>query len=348
MNPETRGTFVKLFKLYWFAALATLLIWILSYFLGGVTALTTVAILTLLEVTFSADNAVVNSTVLVKLSPFWRSIFLTVGILIAVFVVRFMLPITVVMIGSSLSFNEVVNLAFNNPASYAEHLQHAAPIISSFGGTFLLLIALSFFIDYQKETHWLKWLEPHLGKLGRYENFNTFVMLTTALVLYLTVDPSMRTVVLLASICSMILHSGLGLLDIALSRGRSSMKHKVGWAAFVSFLYLEVLDASFSLDGVVGAFAITSNVVLIMLGLGAGAVWVRSMTVHMVRTGVLKTYIFLENGAHWAIAFLGSVMLLELYHIELPEWVVGSAGLFFVVMAVIWSRRFNAKQAREA
>ena len=105
-------------------------------------------------------------------------------------------------------------------------------------------------------------------------------------------------------------------------------------------MYLQVLDASFSLDGVIGAFAITSSVVLIMAGLGAGAVWVRSMTVHLVRTNALNKYVYLEHGAHWAIAFLGAMMWLKLYHIEPPEWIVGTLGLGFILLAILWSQRF--------
>ena len=108
-------------------------------------------------------------------------------------------------------------------------------------------------------------------------------------------------------------------------------------------MYLQVLDASFSLDGVIGAFAITSDVIIIMAGLGAGAVWVRAMTIHMVRAKTLKKYMFLEHGAHWAIAFLGGVMLTKLYHIEVPEWIVGSLGIIFITSAILWSVRHNKK-----
>lgn len=336
---------IQLVKLYWFAAICTLTIWVLTFIWGGWSALLTVAILTLLEVTFSADNAVVNSKVLASLSRFWQNLFLTVGIVIAVFAVRFVLPILIVMIGAGLGFNEVVSLSLNNPAEYAAHLHHAEPIISAFGGTFLLLIALSFFIDYEKETHWLHWLEHRLGKLGKYDNFTTFVMLAASIALYLTVEPDHRAVVLLASICAMALHSGLGLLEAMFDKNKGiKTAAKIGVAAFASFMYLQVLDASFSLDGVIGAFAITNSVVLIMAGLGAGAVWVRSMTIHMVKADTLGTYVFLEHGAHWAIGFLGLVMLFKLYGIELPEWLVGSLGLVFITLAIIWSRRHRVKK----
>jgi hypothetical protein len=331
----------QLLKFYWLASVCTLAIWVFAFIWGGLEALTTVMILTLLEVTFSADNAVVNSKVLVNLSTFWQGLFLTVGIVIAVFAVRFVLPIFFVMMGASLGFNEVVSLSLNSPAEYAAHLHNAAPAISAFGGTFLLLIALSFFIDYEKETHWLHWLEHRLGKLGRFDNFTTFAMLIAAIILYFTVGHDHQSIVLLASICAIALHSGLNLIEAMFDRNKGSKSTglKVGMAAFASFIYLQVLDASFSLDGVIGAFAITNNVVLIMAGLGAGAVWVRSMTIYMVRAKTLSSYVFLEHGAHWAIGFLGAVMLLGLYGLELPEWFVGTLGLVFITLSVAWSNR---------
>ena len=339
-----------LLKIYWFALTATILIWVLVGWQMGLQALFTVIVLTLLETTFSADNAVVNSKVLVTMSPLWQRLFMTVGIFIAVFVVRFALPIFIVMATASLSFSGVLDLALNHPLKYEHELHKAEPVISAFGGTFLLMIALSYFIDYQKKTHWLGFLERYLGKLGRFDNVTTFITLLLSLVLYFTVDQAHQSIVLVAAISAMALHIGLQLLSAAMggAERQTKIKHKVGLAAFASFMYLEILDASFSLDGVIGAFALTSNVVLIMAGLGAGAVWVRAMTIHLVRTNALARYIFLEHGAHWAIGFLGSIMLMKLYHIELPEWIVGSLGLGFIAVAVWWSNRHSKKLAARA
>ncbi|MGH7157699.1 MAG: DUF475 domain-containing protein [Candidatus Saccharimonadales bacterium] len=333
--------FAGLLRIYWFAASATLLIWILVGWQLGLTALFLTVVLTLLETTFSADNAVVNSKVLVTMSPFWQKLFMTVGIFIAVFVVRFILPIFIVMATAGLGMNEVLNLALNHPDEYGHKLEESAPVISAFGGTFLLMIALSYFIDYQKKTHWIGFLERYLGKLGRFDNLTVFVMLLASIVIYFTVDATLHGTVLIASITAMALHIGLQLVSAAMgSTGKHTKTlHKVGVAAFASFLYLEVLDASFSLDGVIGAFALTNNIVIIMAGLGAGAVWVRAMTIHLVRSHALNRYVFLEHGAHWAIAFLGTVMMLHLYHIKLPEWLVGSLGIVFITLAIMWSVR---------
>jgi uncharacterized protein len=296
-------------------------------------------VLTALETTFSADNAVVNSKVLSTMSAMWRVAFLTVGILVAVFIVRFVLPIILVMLTAHLGFNDVLQLALNDPHKYAEYLELASPSINAFGGAFLLLIALSYFIDYQKKTYWFKWLEKYLGKLGRYDNVTTFIMLMGSLLLYLTVDLADQSTVLLASICALTLHTGLSLMEDMFKKhySHSSLHIKTGFAGLVSFAYLEVLDASFSLDGVIGAFALTGSVILIMAGLGAGAVWVRSLTVHLVESRALERYIYLEHGAHWAIAFLGMVMWLRLYNLRLPEFIVGLGGLMIIILALIAS-----------
>lgn len=333
----------ELAKIYWFAASATLLIWILVGWKLGLLALFTIIVLTLLETTFSADNAVVNSKVLVTMSPFWQKLFMTVGIFIAVFVVRFAVPIFMVMFTAGLGFTQTLDLALNHPDDYKHELEEAGPAISAFGGTFLLMIALSYFIDYQKKTHWIGFLEKYLGKLGRFDNITTFFMLAAAILIYFTADPVHQSTVLIASICAMALHIGLELISAAMGSEEkyTAVKQKTGLAAFAAFIYLEVLDASFSLDGVIGAFAITDNIILIMAGLGAGAVWVRAMTIHLVRSKMLSRYIFLEHGAHWAIAFLGTVMLLHLYHIVVPEYIVGTLGIVFIGISIWWSRRHS-------
>lgn len=339
---------MQLLRIYWFAGLSTLLIWAFIGVFMGWEALFTVIVLTLLETTFSADNAVVNSKVLVTLSPFWQKLFMTVGIFIAVFLVRFIMPIAIVMLTAGLSADEVWNLALNDPVAYEKEIHEAEPIISAFGGAFLLMIALSYFIDYEKKTHWLNFLERRLGKLGKFDNLTTFIMLLASIVLYFTVEREHQAAVLIASILAMALHIGLNLLSASFEKGRKhalSSSQKVGVAAFGAFMYLEVLDASFSLDGVIGAFALTSHVILIMAGLGAGAVWVRAMTIHLVKAKALQKYIYLEHGAHWAIGFLGAVMFLKLYHIELPEVVVGSLGLLLIGLA-IWRSRVQQIDAR--
>ena len=324
------------FRIFWFSALLTIGLGAAIFAHMGVSGLWLFAILVILEVTFSFDNAVINSKVLVGLSELWQKIFLTVGIFVAVFVVRFVLPIIIVMVASGHDFMAVVDLALNKPAEYGHVLHEASPMIDAFGGAFLIMIGLSYFIDYNKRVHWMRHVEPWMAKAGRFENIKVCLMLAVAALLYFTVEPQHRSLILISSVLGILLHIGLELFgsffhdeDVT-----NSVKAKTGWAAFASLMYLEVLDASFSFDGVIGAFAITSSVVLIVAGLGAGAIWVRSLTVYLVKSGTLSKYKYLENGAHWAIMALGIMMIAKLFHIELPEWATGGLGLLFISLAI--------------
>ena len=335
-----------LLRIYGFSLLATFAIWALIGGYNGFGALVTVVILTLLEITFSFDNAVINSRILVTLSKFWQTLFLTVGIILAVFVVRFFVPILIVAITAGLGFSEVINLALNEPHKYAEELHESAHMIDAFGGTFLLLVGASFFINADKKRHWLKFIERPLAKAGKIKYFTILTMIAMTAIIYAInmqrYNTDERNAILLAGIVAITLHVVMEVFDkISGGQKKSSVKEKVGMAAFTSFVYLQLLDASFSLDGVIGAFAITSSVVLIAAGLGAGAVWVRSMTIHLVRSGTLTKYKFLEHGAHWAIIVLGTIMLVRLYGFELPEWATGSVGLVFIVWSVVSSLRHS-------
>lgn len=347
---------VSLVGIYWLSAVATLAAWAAVGLVAGPAALLTAAILTLLEVTFSFDNAVVNSKLIQRLSDGWQKAFMTVGIFVAVFVVRFALPIFIVQLASGLGFADVVSLAVNEPHTYAHHLEQAGPMIDAFGGTFLLMIGVGYFLDAEKDVHWIAWLESRLAPLGRFDNLTIFVMIAAAVGAFFTVDAELRAQVFVAAILGVLLHVGLDMFGAAFDdagEGKSAKGHAtvlVGSAAAVMFLRLEILDASFSFDGVIGAFAITTSVLVIMAGLGAGAMWVRSMTVHLVRAGTLAKYRYLEHGAHWAILFLGVVMLLKLYGVLLPEWAVGSLGVVFiglsVATSVVHERRTRAVSSR--
>lgn len=380
---------MNLLRTFWFSATATIAIMAAVAVGLGPAGLMSALILTVLEITFSFDNAVVNAKLLGRMSPWWQKFFMTFGIFVAVFVVRFALPIFIVALTAGLGFGEVLRLAIDDPVTYGNELHKAAPAIDSFGGVFLIMIAVSYFLDETKDVHWLAVIERRLAFLGRYDNLGILAMLVLAFVLVGTIPgDEERLVVAVAAFAGIALHVGLGVFetfvedeedddekdDVALTPMSAfetnvladhdaerrvawieselrtiqrlpaqepvtkPVKVLVGMAAFFMFLRLEVLDASFSFDGVIGAFALSNNVFVIMAGLGAGALWVRSMTVHLVRTGTLAKFRFLEHGAHWAIGVLGVMMLLKLYHVELPEWVIGCTGLVFIAWAV-WSSK---------
>jgi len=310
-------------------------------------ALTLVTILGIMEVSLSFDNAVVNAAVLKEMDAMWRQLFLTVGIIIAVFGMRLVFPILIVAVAVDQGMVEVAKLAIRQPDVYAEHLRASHTAIAAFGGTFLLMVFLSFLFDESRKLHWLGRIEEKLAKLGKVDSIAIIVSLVVLMGLreYLPIDEAQKSTMFLAGVGGVVLYVIVDSLSsffetedqdhtIALSAKRSGV---------MGFIYLEILDASFSFDGVIGAFAITRDVVIIMLGLAIGAMFVRSMTVYLVEKGTLDEYVFLEHGAHYAIGVLALIMLYSIYH-EVPELFTGLIGVAFIVAAVISSVLHKKKQ----
>lgn len=333
---------------YWPELFVTLTIWVLIGWKMGLAALLLTIILSILEITLSADNAVVNSRVLVNMSKKWQLLFLTVGIIVAVFLVRFALPIVMVAAMTALTSMEVLQLALYDADEYGRYLDEIAPSINAFGGIFLFFVAMFFFMEEERQNFWIHPIEKGLQQLSSVPYLKYILAFATFVPVFYITDPEDRDVVfgslLAGALTYLILHSIV--IMMRQMKGRSEIKEQVGWAAFVSFMYLEVLDASFSLDSVVGAFALTNNIIIIMAGLGVGALWVRAMTIYMVKHQTLTTYRFLESGAHWAIACLALVMFLKLAHIEVPELIIGTIGLVFIGGSMLSSARANRNDRR--
>lgn len=319
----------------------TLLAWLWVGWALGPTAFFLVIVLSILEITLSADNAVVNSRVLVKMSELWQKLFLTVGIFIAVFLIRFILPIAIVAVAIGMSMSDVTMLAINHPDEYGEKLHQVAPIIDGFGGMFLFMVAAFFFVNISRSHFWIKDAERFLSRFAKVPHIKIAVIALLYISIITLLPQDLKIPVGISMGLAIFIYTLLHTVTVLMERLKKSneAKKQVGWVAFGSFLYLEVLDASFSLDGVVGAFALTNNIVIIMVGLGIGALWVRTLTLHMVKNDVLGQYKFLESGAHWAILFLSMIMFLKLFHIELPEVVVGLVGLVCIVASIYSSAR---------
>ncbi|MEB3754591.1 DUF475 domain-containing protein [Acinetobacter sp. MD2(2019)] len=321
-------------------------------------ALSLTAILAIMEVSLSFDNAVVNASILRGWNHFWKMIFLTVGILIAVFGMRLVFPIVIVAVTADMSMFDVVHLALNDPKTYSMHLIEHHAQISAFGGAFLSLVFLNFFLDAEKETHWFKWLEKRVANLANVPAMSVFLTLVALLLMTHFIPEMLRLAVLSAGIWGIVIYIGVQVIGHLLGgepeideHGQAIAHDAHGAATGVvkaglgGFLYLEVLDASFSFDGVIGAFAITSDVVIIMLGLAIGAFFVRSMTIYLVEKGTLDAYVYLEHGAHYAIGALAMIMLASGTGVHIPEVVTGLVGVTFIVWAVIASIQYNRAQA---
>lgn len=324
-------------------ALSTLISVALLVFVGveaGLAALFLALVLVALEITFSVDNAVVNTRILEKMSPGWQQAFLTVGIVIAVFGVRVILPLFIVAAASGLGVSTVVDLALNNPDEYGHHLEEAHPIISAFGGTFLFMIFLDFFFQKRK-TKWLVHVETVLEKAGKLESLSVILALTALLTITATLDDHVQQQALISGVIGLVTYLVINSFDTLLERANigknlQAQTQATFKAGLIGFIYLNIIDASFSLDGVIGAFAITTQVLLIAVGLGIGALYVRVITIHMLRHGVLNKYRFMEHGAHYAIGILAALMLASL-KVDVPEVVAGLTGLLFVGTAVVHS-----------
>lgn len=331
-----------LLRSFGFSAVATVAVVVLSTVYLGWAALVPLAILMIIEVTFSFDNAVVNAKVLKKMSPLWQRLFLSVGIIIAIFGMRLVFPILIVALTADLPWHQVIDLALHHPAEYADRLALAHPTITAFGGSFLLMLALHFFMEESKRHHWIKMIEKPLQRLSSWWMPAVITLWALGVVTLLpqNTHPLKTFVAGAVGLLAYLAIHGLTLAIDKTTDKTSQLKHYVGWAAFVMFIYLELLDASFSLDGVLGAFAITSDVVLIVAGLGVGAVWVRSLTVFMVRRGTLDAYRYLEHGAHYAIAVLAIAMLISAI-VEVPEAITGILGVGLIAGSVVASVRAN-------
>lgn len=320
------------------------------------TALTITAILAVMEVSLSFDNAVVNASVLRGWDHFWKMIFLTVGIVVAVFGMRLVFPIVIVAVTADMGMLEVVKMALNNPVQYSEKLLAHHAEIAAFGGSFLLLVFLNFFLDDGKDTHWFRWLERRLSNLANVPAMSVFIALICLLIMAMNVDEATRLAVMMAGIWGVVVYIGVQVLSHllggepevdeqgnAVGHDANGAPTGVIKAGLGGFIYLEVLDASFSFDGVIGAFAITSDVVIIMLGLAIGAMFVRSMTIYLVEKGTLEAYIYLEHGAHYAIGALAFIMLVSGTGVHVPEVVTGLIGVAFIVWAIIASIQYNKR-----
>jgi len=298
----------------------------------------TALILAVLEISLSFDNAVVNATVIRKMDELWKRRFLTWGILIAVFGMRLVFPLIIVAVVAHINPIDAFMLSIQNPSEYAKLMTSSHLTVSSFGGMFLYMVFLHFFINEDKEDHWVTFIEKPLVVVSQYKG----IEIVTALITLLSIASLMESADqikfivpgLWGMITYMIVHSFSEWLENRdlVNSAQSTMMS----AGFGMFLYLEILDASFSFDGVIGAFAITQSLVQIMIGLSIGAFFVRSLTLYLVEKETLSQIRFLEHGAFYALGALSLMMLLD-YFFHIPEWMTGLTGAVILGLSILWS-----------
>lgn len=312
---------------------------------GALAAVWICTMLAVLEISLSFDNAVVNAVVLKDMDPVWQQRFLTWGMLIAVFGMRVLFPLLIVAIAAKIGPFEALRLALEEPLRYQQIIEAAHAGIMGFGGAFLLLVGLKFFFDSDKEHDWISIIERPLRKFGDVESFK--IVLTVAalfLVAELGGDPAEGQTFLIAGILGIVTFFAVELLGKVLEQpGAADSVQRSGLGAF---LYLQVLDSSFSFDGVIGAFALSNNLLVIALGLGIGAMFVRTLTILLVDRETLAEYRYLEHGAFWAIIVLALIMLTSVLY-EVPEAVTGLIGAILIALSLLSSVKHNrAQQSR--
>lgn len=316
---------------------------------GALNALWIVSVLAVLEISLSFDNAVVNASVLEGMDELWRKRFLTWGMVFAVYGVFIVFPLAIVAIAAGIGPIEAFRLSLSNPVQYEAIMDHAHPGIAGFGGAFLLLVGLKFFFDSDKDVHWIKVVEEQLARFSAVPMLETVLVLLTLWVVSTYLPADVRWTYLIAGILGIVTFLLVEALGKLLEYRETKLKAAgaVVRSGLGSFLYLNVLDATFSFDGVIGAFALSNNMIVIALGLSIGAMFVRSLTLLMVNQGTLAEYRFLEHGAFWAIIALGVIMLVSARW-EVPDTVTGLVGAVLIIAALVWSVRHRRRHPQPA
>ena len=306
---------------------------IAAYLIGGPKAVVTVLFLTALETSLSFDNAVVNAGILNGWNEVWRRRFLVWGILVAVFGMRLIFPLAIVGVVGELSPLHAIQLALYRPDEYSRIMASAHHQIAAFGGTFLIMVFFSFFVAKHKTEHWFRFIEKPLTQLGKMEAIEAALALLLLMAAAMLIPVEKRGEFIQAGVWGLvtfILTKGIAAL---LGGNEEKAAQHVVRQGIGGFLYLELIDASFSFDGVIGAFAMTNNLFIIALGLGAGAMFVRSFTLLLVDNRTLVHYRYLEHGAFWAIGAL-AVMMLAGVGFHIPEAVTGLLGAVLIIAAL--------------
>lgn len=269
--------------------------------------------LSLFEIVSSIDNAVINADVLATMSRWARRWFLIWGIIIAVFLIRGLLPLLIVYsLDPSAGLAGAFTAAFSNDPAVAAAIKAASPPLLMAGGVFLVFLFL----------HWI-FMEPKFyglkGEAFIHRKSVWFYAIVSMLLMVIIwysiqLNPPMAFGAAAGSTIFFITH---GFKENAAQREREMLQDKKmgDWS---KILYLEVIDASFSIDGVLGAFAFTLSVPIILLGNGIGAVAVRQFTVKNIEA--VKKYRYLKNGAMYSVMFLGVIMIANAFGMHIPEW----------------------------
>ena len=282
------------------------------------------------EIISSVDNAVINAHVLKTMPEKYRKIFMFWGILLAVFVVRGLLPLIIVWIANpGLSIAQTIAFVFHNNPDIAQSVEHSKPYLLLGGGVYLFFVFLNWLFLEEKKYAFL--VESFIHRQGFWFYSIASVFLTMLVYYAIKQTPFL-------ALSAAIGASAFFITD-GFKRNAEEQEKKLlsgHMSAWSKILYLEILDASFSIDGVVGAFAFTISVPLIFLGNGLGAFVVRELTVRGI--DLIAKFAYLKNGAMYSIGMLGSLMILESFGHEYPFWLapLNTIALLLLFLFLSW------------
>ncbi|MEK7128336.1 MAG: DUF475 domain-containing protein [Patescibacteria group bacterium] len=300
-------------------------------------ALITIIGLSLFEAVSSVDNAIINAEVLTTMGKKARRWFLTWGIFIAVFLVRGLLPFAIVWaFNAKLTFLQVLSAAWSSDPLVVESIQKSAPILLVAGGVFLLFLFL----------HWLFLEDKKLG-LPRTEKF----FMSKGVWFYAVVSILLAVISWFAlKESSMmgfgaVVGSSLFFITHGFKQNAEEQEKKLLGSAhsdLSKLFFLEIIDTTFSIDGVLGAFAFTLSVPLILLGNGLGAILVRQLTIGNIER--IKKYVYLKNGAMYSILVLGAIMILHSFGAHIPEY-TSPLATFVIIGFFFWKSKTHLTPA---
>lgn len=297
----------------------------------------TLAGLILFEIVNSIDNAVINAEVLGKMSARAKRLFLTWGIIIGVFAVRGLLPWAILMIAGGLSAKEAFFASFSADPRVAAIIDATSPILLGGAGIFLLFLFLHWLFLESKEYGLIG--EKFIHRHGVWFYAIASVLLATVVWKAIHLNPMLAFGAVIGSTAFFIIH---GFKENAEQAERQILENgSEGKSDIAMLLYLEAIDACFSIDGVLGAFAFTLSVPLILIGNGIGAVVVRQLTIGNIER--VKRYKYLKNGAMYSIAVLGLIMLIDSFGAHIPEW-LSPLITFIIVGYFFWKSRREITQ----
>jgi uncharacterized protein len=301
---------------------------ILLFMYGGFFAVYQGTILSVLELSLSFDNAIVNATILATMGLVWRKRFLLWGMIIAVFGVRFVFPILIVYFSTSMGFIDSFNLAITNPDEYERVIESSHHIIMSFGGMFLLMLFLKFIFDENKDLHWIRMIEDFAVKLSKIGDIKILFILSSMIgITYLAPD-----------------HVVMGDEMVKINKIEILAPMLIGVIAFylIEFFkgFIERKSLTSEADSEQTDTKITQLsggfVSFLYLEIGIGAMAVRSLTIFMVEREVISKYIYLEHGAMWSIGLLSLSMLVQIFY-HLPPMLITTFALVPIILAFIHS-----------